>query len=454
MSIQSVNPYNGQVLDTFKEFSDQQVTEAIEQSHKSFLKWRETSFAERAELMRKCSDTLLKNKDRYGRIISLEMGKILKEATSEVEKCAKACQFYAEKAESFLADEPLHVDKGEAYIHYNPLGPILAVMPWNFPFWQVFRFAAPGLMAGNTGLLKHASNVPQCAQAIEQCFAESGFPRGVFQSLLISNKQVSAILENPLVRAATLTGSEGAGSKVAEVAGKHLKKTVLELGGSDPFIVLQDANLEEAVKTAVKARMINYGQSCIAAKRFIVHQSIADKFVQGFANALDEMKYGDPLDENSDYGPMARKDLAEDLYEQVKKSIEKGAKLLYGTLPADIEDANFPPMILGNVQPGMPAYHEELFGPVASIFEFEDVDQAIHIANDTDFGLGASLWTQDDKQAHALADRIESGAVYINQLVFSDPSVPFGGVKRSGYGRELSHLGIREFTNQKTVWKA
>lgn len=452
MPIQSINPFNGRTLNTYQELSDNQLEALIVKSHDSFLAWRKKNYNFRSSILINCADELEKSKQEYAGIITMEMGKVLKEATAEIEKCAAVCRFYAEKAEGYLQDEPLNTAQGNAYIHYNPLGPVLAVMPWNFPFWQVFRFAAPALMAGNTGLLKHASNVPQCSLAIERVFLKAGAPEGVFQSLMIGSAKVSGVISHPLVKAVTLTGSEEAGSKVAECAGRNIKKSVLELGGSDPYIILEDANLKRAAETAVKARMINAGQSCIAAKRFIIHEKVYEAFGQHYIHHVDKLKKGDPLKQATDFGPMARKDLAEEIHEQVLKSLNMGAELLYGSLPEAIKDAFYPPLILHNIPKDAPAYREELFGPVASFFKCKNDDEAVRIANDSVFGLGASLWTNDKAKARRIASQIESGAVYCNQMMFSDPSVPFGGIKTSGYGRELSHLGIREFTNQKTIW--
>jgi succinate-semialdehyde dehydrogenase/glutarate-semialdehyde dehydrogenase len=402
--------------------------------------------------MHAAAGELLKNKNAYAESITLEMGKTITESVAEVEKCAKVCSYYADHAREFLSDEPLDTPHGEAYIHYNPIGIVLAVMPWNFPFWQVFRFAAPALMAGNTGLLKHASNVPKCALDIQQVFANAGFPKDVFNTLLIGSKEVKNVIEHPQVAAVTLTGSELAGKSVASTAGNQIKKSVLELGGSDPFIVLQDADVQKAAEIAVKARMLNAGQSCIAAKRFVLEKEIADQFTSLFIDGLDKLKTGDPMDSSTNFATLARQDLGEELQEQVRKSVDMGAEVIYGKLPDKIDSAFFPAMILGNLKPGMPAYDEELFGPVASFFTVGNEDEAVEIANDSIFGLGGSLWSKDVERAKKLASKIESGAVYINQMMFSDPSVPFGGIKTSGYGRELSHLGIREFTNQKTVW--
>jgi succinate-semialdehyde dehydrogenase / glutarate-semialdehyde dehydrogenase len=450
--MKSINPYNNEVLKEYDTHTKEEVMQGIEKAQKTFLEWRETSFSERSRLMKKAAQVLNDNQEKYAKIISLEMGKVIKEARAEVEKCAWVCEYYADKAEGFLADEPLEMPEDQkAKVVYNPLGVILAVMPWNFPFWQVFRFAAPNLMAGNVGLLKHASNVPQCAMAIEEVFREAGFPEGSFQSFLISSDIVEDIIKHKDVKATTLTGSEGAGRNVASLAGKQLKKTVLELGGSDPFIVLKDADIEKAAKTAAKSRMINFGQSCIAAKRFIIEEAVYDQFLDIFKKEIQGMKQGDQMDEDAHYACMARADLAEELYEQVKKSIDMGAKVLLEGEKPEKDSAFFKPYILTGITPEMPAYKEELFGPVAAVFSVKDEEEAIRIANDTMFGLGASLWTKDSDKADRLARRIESGAVYINQLVASSPYLPFGGVKNSGYGRELAEVGIKEFVNKKTV---
>ena len=452
MQFQSVNPYDGQLLNTYEGLDQHQIGEKINCTHQAFHTWKNVSYEERASLMHAAAAELSKNKKYYAESITLEMGKVIVESLAEVEKCAKVCTYYANHTRDFLKDEPLQTPQGEAYVHYNPLGTILAVMPWNFPFWQVFRFAAPALMAGNTCLLKHASNVPKCALDIQQVFINAGFPEDVFNTLLISSDQVKEVIGHPQVAAVTLTGSESAGKNVAGTAGSNIKKSVLELGGSDPFIVLKDADIPHAAGFAVNARMLNAGQSCIAAKRFIVEKEIAGEFTRLFIEGLEKLQSGDPLNERTTLAPLARKDLTKEIFEQVKKSIELGAEVIYGRLPDKINNAFFPPMILGNLNPGMPAYDEEIFGPVASLFVVENETEALNIANDSAFGLGASLWTKDIKKARELASKIESGAVYINQMMFSDPSVPFGGIKNSGYGRELSHLGIREFTNQKTVW--
>lgn len=452
MQFRSINPYNSQVLETYEGLSPQQVNYKIDKAYQGYLQWKNTTYKERSDLMQSAAVELLKNKKVYSESITMEMGKPISEATAEIEKCAAVCAYYAINAADFLKDAPLDTPHGEGYIHFNPLGVILAVMPWNFPFWQVFRFAAPTIMAGNTCLLKHASNVPKCALDIEKVFLNAGFPEDIFNTLLIGSADVKEVIAHEHVAAVTLTGSELAGKSVASIAGDNIKKSVLELGGSDPFIVLHDADIQDAAKVAVKARMLNAGQSCIAAKRFILEKEIAEDFTLQFIEQLRSLKTGNPMDIDTDFGTLARPDLAIEIFDQVKNSIEMGAEIIFGRLPDKIDTAYFPPMILGNLKPGMPAYEEEIFGPVALFFVVENVDEAIKIANQSQFGLGGSLWTTDENKAKSIANEIESGAVYINQMMFSDPSVPFGGIKKSGYGRELSYPGIREFTNQKTIW--
>ncbi|MBU2491983.1 MAG: NAD-dependent succinate-semialdehyde dehydrogenase [Bacteroidetes bacterium] len=452
MAIQSINPATGKVVKTFNELSREQVSKIIDDVHRSFLNWRKTNAAERKELMLKAAHILRTNKNKYAEIMTIEMGKAIRQSLAEVEKCAWVCEYYAENAKQILNDEIIKTDASKSYVRFDPIGIVLAVMPWNFPFWQVFRFAAPALMAGNVGLLKHASNVPMCALAIEEVFAEAGFPKNTFKTLLIGSSLVDDVLKNPKIKAATLTGSEPAGKKVAQTCGYELKKTVLELGGSDPFIVLADADIDEAVKVGVDARMLNNGQSCIAAKRFIVVEKIADEFEKKFTEQMEKVIVGDPMNPETEQGCMAREDLLIELDEQVKKSIEAGAILLTGGERMEMKGAFYKPTVLSNVRSGMPAYHEEMFGPVASIIRAKDEVDAIRIANDSPFGLGASLWTNDLEKAEKLASEIESGSVFINSLVKSDPRLPFGGVKNSGYGRELSHYGIKEFVNVKTVW--
>ncbi len=452
MYLRSVNPYNDKLLKEYQEQTYEEIHTSINVAHEQFLKWKTTTYNHRSTLMHNCADELLANKKELGLLITREMGKVISESIAEIEKCATVCRYYADHAERFLMNEPLETESGEAYIQYCPLGVVLAVMPWNFPFWQVFRFAAPALMAGNTALLKHASNVPQCAMAIEELFKNAGFPDGCFTTLMIKTNKVNFIIDHPYVVATTLTGSEDAGSAVAAESGKNLKKSVLELGGTDPFIVLKDADIDNAVKNGVKSRMINFGQSCIAAKRFIVEEQIYDEFLKAFKHQLDQLKSGDPENPSTNISVLARKDLAQDLFYQVKKSLELGATLEYGQLPLNINSAYFPPLILSNAKPGMPCFNEELFGPVAVFYKVKDKNEAIAVANESEFGLGGSVWTEDINKGIEVAEKIESGAVYVNKMMASDASVPFGGIKKSGYGRELSHLGIREFVNQKTIW--
>ncbi|MGD9895308.1 MAG: NAD-dependent succinate-semialdehyde dehydrogenase [Dehalococcoidia bacterium] len=447
-----MNPATEDVIATFSEFTAEQTEAAIAEAHAAFLNWRGANFVDRTRLMHRAAAILRERKARYGELITREMGKTINEAEAEVEKCAWNCDFYADNAERFLADEPVDTNAQQSYVAYEPLGVILAVMPWNFPFWQVFRFAAPALMAGNTGLLKHASNVSGCALAIEEVFRDAGFPAGCFRTLLIPGAAVHPVIEDPRIRAVTLTGSDLTGEKVAATSGRMLKKTVMELGGSDPFIVLADADLDAAAQTAARARFQNAGQSCIAAKRFIVEEAVADQFLDKFAEAVRSLRVGDPMDRASQVGPMARGDLRDDLDRQIRTSIEQGARVVLGGRPQAGPGYFYEPTILAGVTPEMTAFREETFGPVAAVTQARDADEAVALANDSDFGLGAALWTRDLDRARDLARRIESGSVFINGMVASDPRLPFGGVKRSGYGRELSEFGIREFTNIQTVW--
>jgi succinate-semialdehyde dehydrogenase/glutarate-semialdehyde dehydrogenase len=449
MTIASINPATGETLKTFRPLSSEEIDDRIARAVRAFEVNRARSFAERAQRMRCAGDLLEQRQREYGRLMTLEMGKPIKAAMAEAAKCALVCRYYAEHAEEFLADEPIATEAKETYIHYQPIGPVLAVMPWNFPFWQVFRFAAPALMAGNVGLLKHASNVPQCALAIEQVLRDAGFDADEFQTLLIGSDAVQRILDDERVRAATLTGSEPAGASVASTAAKHIKKSVLELGGSDPFVVMPSANLDDAVGVAVKARIVNNGQSCIAAKRFIVHEAIAEEFERRFVAAMEKLKVGDPLDESTDIGPLATPQIASDIDEQVQKSVAAGAKLLTG---GKRNGNYYTPTVLTSIPDDAPAAREETFGPVASVFRVRDAAAAIQVANDTPFGLGAAVFTNDRDEALQFIDGIESGQVFVNAMVASDPRVPFGGVKHSGYGRELGVYGIREFVNVKTVW--
>jgi len=453
MGIATINPATGETIKTFERESASSIEAKLARSQQTFEQYRNTPMSQRAEWLNVAAEILERDKLSFGKMMTTEMGKTLKSAIAEVEKCALVCRYYAEHAADFLADVPASTDASKSFVRYQPLGVILAVMPWNFPFWQVFRFAAPALMAGNVGLLKHASNVPQCALAIEEIFREAGFPEGAFQTLLIGADQVEAVINDSRVKAATLTGSELAGASLGASAGKQLKKTVLELGGSDPFIVLESADLDSAVSTAVTARMLNNGQSCIAAKRFIVVDAVADEFEQRFVGKFQTLKIGDPMDENTDVGPLATPGILEDLDKLVQVCIEKGSKVLIGGHPLSDRPGNFyPPTILTDFPRGTPADEEEFFGPVALLFRVPDIDAAIKLANSTPFGLGASAWTRDEEQAHRLVDELEAGAVFINGLVKSDPRLPFGGIKRSGYGRELGIQGIQEFVNIKTVW--
>lgn len=453
MGIATTNPATGEILKTFEPLDGQTIELKLALAQRTFEDYRRTTIAQRAQWLRVAADILERDKLDFGKIMTTEMGKTLKSAIAEVEKCALVCRYYADHGAEFLVDVSVSTDASKSFLRYQPLGIILAVMPWNFPFWQVFRFAAPALMAGNVGLLKHASNVPQCALAIETILKEAGFPEGAFQSLLIGANQVETIINDPRVKAATLTGSESAGMALAAAAGKQIKKVVLELGGSDPFIILKSADLEQAIVTAVTARMLNNGQSCIAAKRFIVEDSIADEFEQRFVEKFQMLKVGDPMDENIDVGPLATPSILQELDQLVQACIAKGCKVLTGGKPLSDRPGNFyDPTILTDFSPGTPAEQEEFFGPVALLFRVPDIDAAIKLANSTSFGLGASAWTKESEQIERLVEEIETGAVFINGLVKSDPRLPFGGIKRSGYGRELGILGIHEFVNIKTVW--
>jgi succinate-semialdehyde dehydrogenase/glutarate-semialdehyde dehydrogenase len=452
MAIATINPATGETLKEFAALTSAELEARLQRAAETFRTYRRTSFAERAGKMLRAAEILETDKETFARMMTTEMGKPIKAAGEEVVKCAWVCRYYAEWAAQHLADESVATNATRSFIRYQPLGPVLAIMPWNFPFWQVFRFAAPALMAGNTGLLKHASNVPQCALAIADIFQRAGFPAGAFQTLLITTEQVARVIDDERVAAVTLTGSEPAGRDVASRAGRQIKKTVLELGGSDPFIVMPSADMEAAVKTGVKARTINNGQSCIAAKRFIVAAEIYDEFARRFTAAMDALKVGDPLDETVDIGPLATPRIMADLDEQVRQSTAAGARILTGGAPLQRPGNYYPPTVLADIPPPAPAYREELFGPVALLFKVTNIDEAIRLANDTTFGLGASAWTNDADEQARFAAELEAGSVFINGMVASDPRLPFGGVKHSGYGRELSAFGIREFVNIKTIW--
>ena len=450
-TVSSVSPLTGELLREFEQDSDEAVEGKLALAAAAFREHRKVSFAKRAAMMLRAADILEKEKDKFGRMMTQEMGKTLKSAVQEAEKSASGCRYYAENAERFLADEEAKTNAARSFVRYQPIGPVLAVMPWNFPFWQVFRFAAPALMAGNVGLLKHASNVPQCALAIEDIFRRAGFAEGVFQSLLIGSDRVNKVIADRRIAAVTLTGSVGAGRSVATAAGKELKKSVLELGGSDPFIVMPSADFDRAVETAVQARVINNGQSCIAAKRFIVHEQIAEAFEKKFVSRMASLKVGDPMDKDTDVGPLATVDVLQGLDEQVKKTVAMGARVLLGGKRIDRKGNFFAPTVLADIPKGSPAHNDELFGPVASLYRAKDMAHAIEIANNSIFGLGASAWTNDPAERDLFINEIESGQAFINGMVASDPRIPFGGVKHSGYGRELSHHGIHEFVNVKSV---
>jgi len=454
MAIATINPATGETLQTFQPLSSAEIEQKLRLAVTTFHAERKTPFAERARRMLKAAEILERDKEKFAHLMTLEMGKPYKAAVAEAVKCTTGCRYYAENAEKILTDEVVETGAKKSFVRYRPIGPILAVMPWNFPFWQVIRFAAPALMAGNVGLLKHASNVPQCALAIEKIFLEAGFPAGAFQTLLIGSQQVDAILNDPRVVAATLTGSEQAGIEVGVAAAKRIKKVVLELGGSDPFIVMPSANLDTAVATAVEARVMNNGQSCIAAKRFIVHESIAADFEKKFVDRMKSLRVGDPFDDKTELGPLATADAVKSLDADVQKTVKAGAKLLTGGHPLKQPGNYYAPTVLTDIPKESPAYREEFFGPVASLFRVKNIDEAIALANDSRFGLGASAWTTDDRERERFINELESGMVFINKMVASDPRIPFGGVKSSGHGRELAANGIREFMNIKTVWIA
>ena len=454
MAIESRNPATGELVKTFAALDWPAVDERVQRAADAFQTWRDTPVAERARVLARAADRLEADVPRLARLMTIEMGKLVKPAQDEILKCARGCRYYAEHGAAFLREEDVATEAKRSYIRYEPMGAVFAIMPWNFPFWQVFRFAAPALLAGNVALLKHAPSVPQCALAIEALLLDAGLPPGVFQTLLIELDHVPAILDDPRVHAVTLTGSDRAGRDVASRAGHALKKTVLELGGSDPFIVTPSADVDAAVATAVKSRTINTGQSCIAAKRFIVLESIADAFTSRFVDAMAALRVGDPLDPTTDVGPMARQDLVDALASQVKDAVSRGARVLTGGTPDARGGYFYPPTVLTDVPREARAYREELFGPVATLFRVKDLDEAIALANDTPYGLGASVWTNDASERDRVVAEVEAGQVFINAMVASDPRLPFGGIKMSGYGRELGELGIHEFLRAKTVWVA
>ena len=452
-SIESLNPATGEVAETYEKHDEEDVERVLGDAHSAYEDWSSTRIEEREKLIAEAGDVLRENKREYAEIMTREMGKPVSQAVGEVEKCAWVCDYYAERAGEHLQDEHVGAEPGaRTYVRHEPLGVVLAVMPWNYPFWQVFRFAAPNLTAGNVGVLKHALNVPGCALAIEDVFERAGFPDGVFRSLLIRGSEVADVIEDGRVRAVTLTGSNRAGESVGEVAGRNLKKTVLELGGSDPLVVLDDADIEAAAETAAYARNLNSGQSCIAAKRHIVHEEVYEEFVQAFVKEVENLNVGDPMNDETDIGPQARDDLRDELHGQVRASVEAGATVLTGGEPLDREGYFYPPTVLVDVPEACPASNEEMFGPVAAVFEVSDEDEAVEKANDIRYGLGASIWTDDLERGERLTHRIDAGMTFVNEFVKSDPRLPFGGVKESGYGRELADDGIKEFTNRKTVW--
>src|SRR5712691_5583545 len=449
--IASINPFNRKTMKVFEAHSDAELQRRLELSSKTFQSYRKTSFSERARKLIRAAEILEADKRKFGEIMTAEMGKTIGSAEAEAAKCALGCRYYAETAEQSLAGATLATDASRSFVRYQPLGPILAVMPWNFPFWQVVRFAAPALMAGNTGLLKHASNVPQSALALEELFLRAGFPEGAFQTLLVGSDKVPALIDDERIKAVTLTGSEPAGSAVASQAGRQIKKTVLELGGSDPFIIMPSANQPEALATAVKARVINNGQSCIAAKRFMIADSIYEACEQDFVKRMKALKVGDPMDPATDVGPLATENILTELEDQVQRAVAAGAKILTGGRRVNGPGYLYEPTVLAGVPRTAGVFREEFFGPVAMLFRVKDAAEAIELANDSPFGLGASAWTQDKDEQEQFINGIESGQVFVNAMVASDPRVPFGGVKRSGYGRELGVVGIREFVNMKTV---
>ncbi|MEO5753653.1 MAG: NAD-dependent succinate-semialdehyde dehydrogenase [Chthoniobacterales bacterium] len=452
MAIASINPATGETIREFAELSAKEIEEKLAAATRAFAKYRQSSFAQRASVLLKVADLLEAEMETLARTMTLEMGKPIEAARSEVRKCALGCRYYAENGVRFLEEEPIQTAAARSSVRWQPLGVVLAIMPWNFPLWQVFRFAAPALLAGNVSLLKHAANVPQCALAIEDLWRRAELPADVFKTLLIGSQQVAAIIADERVQAVTLTGSDRAGSEVAATAGRAIKKCVLELGGSDPFIVMPSADLDAAISTAVTARTQNNGQSCIAGKRFLIAESVYDEFVRRFVEKMKALKVGDPLQDATEIGPLATRAIRDEVHDQVRKSIDAGAKLLTGGEPREGKGNFYPPTVLAEIPESAPAYREEVFGPVALVFRVKNAAETIALANDSPFGLGASAWTNDEKEQELFANELAAGMVFINAMVASDPRLPFGGIKRSGYGRELSSLGIREFMNAKTVF--
>jgi succinate-semialdehyde dehydrogenase/glutarate-semialdehyde dehydrogenase len=452
VAIATVNPATGEQVRSFDALTDEQLETKLRLAAEAFGTYRKTSYAERARLMHRAADLLDAEADELARIATLEVGKTLESAVAEVHKSATGCRWFADHAEEMLADEPWPVKDAQVFTRYQPLGPVLAVMPWNFPYWQVFRFVGPALMAGNVGLLKHASNVPQVALAIEDVLHRAGFAEGVFQTLLVPSSAIEAIIGDERVRAVTLTGSEPAGREVGAAAGRYIKTSVLELGGADAFIVMPSADLDDAVSKGVTSRMLNNGQSCINAKRFIVHEEIADEFIRKLVARMEELKLGDPFDKETDVGPLSSADAVETIHQQVRDTVAAGASLRTGGEPVDRPGFYFPPTVLTDIPDGSPGHHEEFFGPVALVWRATDVDDAIRIANDSPFGLGGSAWTSDSGEQQRFVNEVETGMIYINEFTASTPEVPFGGIKNSGYGRELASFGPRSFVNAKTVW--
>ena len=452
MNLISINPTNSKILKSYKEISNDSINQIIDSSYNTYLEWQNKSISYRSEKMKNLAELLRLRKEELGSLMTREMGKPISQSIAEAEKCAWVCDYYADNAEQFLSNKAISTDSTKSFISFQPIGLVLAIMPWNFPFWQVFRFASPTLMAGNVGILKHASNVQGCAKEIEKLFLESGFPKHAFSNLVIGSNKVSNVIKNPLVRAVTLTGSTPAGKSVASLAGSLLKKTVLELGGNDPYVILEDADLDNAVDSCIAGRMLNTGQSCIAAKRFIVVKSCLNDFIDKVEQKIKNMKMGDPLDSTIDIGPMINNDARDELHEQVLLSVDKGAILRSGGKIPDKEGSFYPPTLLTNVKPGMPAFDDELFGPVAVIISAKDEDHAIELANKTNYGLGAAIFTRDlDKGEKIATNKLEAGSCFVNDFVKSDPRLPFGGIKESGYGRELSEYGLLEFVNIKSI---